>query len=293
MTERLEITAPDGRALVAYADGPQDGDVLLHHKGTPGAGPLYPPVVEAATSRGLRHVHYDRPGYADSDRQPGRSVADCVEDVLAIADALGFERFYSTGQSGGGPHSLACAALLGDRVWSAATTAGAAPHDGEGLDWTAGMARENIEEFAAVEAGDAELQAYLEREAESLGSLDGSQVRAALGDLVSDADRRILTGEYAEHSARGLKEALRTGIWGWFDDDKEFFGEWGFDVGTVAVPVTIWQGEEDRMVPLQHGQWLAEHVPGARARLLPGEGHLSLIVGSFGQVVDDLIASRR
>jgi pimeloyl-ACP methyl ester carboxylesterase len=292
VSERREITTSDGRRLVFYLDGPDDGDVVLHHKGTPGAGPMYPPLIEAGTERGLRHLHYDRPGYADSDRHPGRTVADCVADVEAILDAVGVERFYSTGQSGGGPHSLACAALLHDRVWSAATTAGAAPHDGEGLDWTEGMAQENIDEFAAVEAGDAELEEFLEREASELGSLTGEQVEAALGDLISEADRAVLTGAYAEHSARGLKEALRSGIWGWFDDDKEFFTGWGFDVGAIDVPVTIWQGEEDRFVPPGHGRWLAEHVSGAEARLLPQVGHLSLNIGHYGEVLDELIASR-
>jgi pimeloyl-ACP methyl ester carboxylesterase len=292
MSEPREITTPDGRRLVFRLDGPEDGDVVLHHKGTPGAGPMYPPLVEAGTERGLRHLHYDRPGYADSDRRPGRTVADCVADVTAILDAIGVERFYSTGQSGGGPHSLACAALLADRVWSAATTAGAAPYDGEGLDWKDGMAQENIDEFAAAEAGDEALQEFLEREAEKYGSLSGEDVRAALGDLASEPDQKVLTGAYADHSARGLREALRGGIWGWFDDDKEFVGDWGFDVAAIEVPVTVWQGELDRFVPPGHGRWLAEHVAGAKAWLLPGEGHLSLNLGFYGQVLDDLVASR-
>jgi pimeloyl-ACP methyl ester carboxylesterase len=137
-----------------------------------------------------------------------------------------------------------------------------------------------------------ELQAFLETSAEEFGSLTGDQVLAALGDLISDADRAVLTGAFAEHEAAALRESLRNGIWGWFDDDKAFFADWGFDLGEIETPVTIWQGEEDRMVPFAHGKWLAAHVSGAKARLLPGEGHLSLEVGSYGDVLDDLIASR-
>jgi pimeloyl-ACP methyl ester carboxylesterase len=272
--------------------GPAQGDVVLHHKGTPGAGPLYPPLVEAGAERGLRHLSYDRPGYADSDRQPGRSVADCVGDVAAILDALGAERVYCTGQSGGGPHSLACAALLPDRVWSAATTAGAAPLDGEGFDWKAGMAQENIDEFEAAEAGDEALQAFLEAEVERFRGVTADDIAEALGGLVSEADKEVLTGAFAEHGVRSLRAATRNGIWGWFDDDMEFIRDWGFDLGAIDVPVTVWQGEEDRMVPLGHGEWLATNVAGAKARLLPGEGHLSLNFGSYGKVLDDLIASR-
>jgi pimeloyl-ACP methyl ester carboxylesterase len=288
----LDVETPDGRRLDVELAGPEDGDAVVFHTGTPGAGSLFEPLLEAGAERELRHVSYSRPGYGDSDRDSGRTVADCVHDVVAIADHLGIDRFYATGQSGGGPHALACAALLPDRVYSAATTACVAPFDAEGLDWLAGMGQENLDEFAAQQAGDAELQAFLEKSAKEFGALTGDQVLAALGDLISDADAAVLSDEYAEHVAASLREALRSGIWGWFDDDQAAVADWGFDLGQIEVPVTIWQGDEDRMVPFAHGKWLAEHVSGAKARLLAGEGHLSLALGNYGDVLDGLIASR-
>jgi pimeloyl-ACP methyl ester carboxylesterase len=291
--DELTVKTPDGRRLAIQVAGPEDGDVVVYHTGTPSYRRLYEPLIEAGAKRGLRHVTYSRPGYAESDRRPGRTVADCAADVVAVLDALGVESFYVTGQSGGGPHSLACAALLPDRVWSASTTAGAAPRNAKGLDWLAGMGQENIDEFAALDAGDEALVAFLENEAEQYGDLSGEQVLAALGDLVGDADKAVLSGEFADHLARGLHDALAGGIWGWFDDDKaEAAGEWGFDLGAIEVPVTVWQGDDDRMVPFAHGQWLAENVAGAKPRLLEGEGHLSLELGHHGDVLDDLIASR-
>jgi len=140
----VDVLTPDGRRLAVEVAGPQDGEVVVFHTGTPSAGSLFAPLLEAGAERGLRHVSYSRPGYGDSDRQPGRTIADCTHDVAAIADALGVERFYTTGHSGGGPHALACAALLPDRVNSATTTAGVAPFDAEGLDWLAGMGQENL-----------------------------------------------------------------------------------------------------------------------------------------------------
>jgi pimeloyl-ACP methyl ester carboxylesterase len=285
------VLSPDGRKLAVEAAGPEAGDVVLFHTGTPSTGSLFAPLIEAGAMRGLRHISYARPGYGDSDRDKGRTVADCARDVAVIADALEVERFYTTGQSGGGPHALACAALLGDRVYAAAATACVAPLDADGLDWPEGMGQENLDEFAAMEAGDAELQTYLEDEAKAYGSVTAEGILEALGDLVSDADRAVVTGAYAEHMATSMRESLRTGIWGWFDDDKSCAG-WGFDLGGIEVPVTIWHGDEDRFVPFTHGQWLAGHVSGAAARLLPGEGHLSLILGSYGEVLDDLIATR-
>ena len=288
----LKVQTPDGRSLAVRIAGPEDGDVVVYHTGTPSYRRLYPALVRAGEERGLRHLTYSRPGYAESDRQPGRTVADCVADVVAIVDQIGIERFYVTGQSGGGPHSLACAALLPDRVWSASSTAGVAPYDAEGLDWLAGMGQENLDEFAAQEAGDEELVAFLEEAAGQYGNLSGDQVLAALGDLIADADKAVLTGDFAEHQARGLHDALAGGIWGWFDDDKSVFADWGFDLREIEVPVTVWQGDDDRMVPFAHGKWLAEHVAGAKARLLEGEGHISLELACHGDVLDDLIASR-
>lgn len=288
--ERHELEVADGRRLVAEVAGPPDGEVVFAHTGTPEAGTVYAPKVAAGAEWGLRHVSYARPGYAGSDRQPGRSVADCAADAAAIADRLGFERFYTVGQSGGGPHALACAALLPERVRSAATLGGVAPRDAAGLDWLAGMGEENLREFAEVEAGEAELRAFLENDAVAFAAVDAAQVKEMLGDLVGDADKAVLTGEYAEHLAADFRAALATGIWGWFDDDLAFFADWGFELGAISVPVTIWQGDDDRMVPFAHGQWLADHVSSAAARLLPGEGHLSIEVTRYGDVLDDLLA---
>ena len=263
---------------------------LVAHHGTPGAGLPYEPFVGAARDRGLEYVAYSRPGYGDAPRQVGRSVASCAADVERILDELGAERCYTYGWSGGGPHALACAALLGDRVIKVATIASVAPWDAEGLDFLAGMGAENLEEFAAIEAGPEALRAYLEREAAGLREVTGEQVAAALGDLIGEADRAVLTGEFADHLARSMRTAIGDGVDGWLDDDTAFRAAWGFDLGAIAVPVTIWQGDDDRMVPFAHGQWLAGHVPGARAQLRPGEGHLSLLLGAFGEILDDLLA---
>jgi pimeloyl-ACP methyl ester carboxylesterase len=236
-------------------------------------------------------VTYSRPGYGDSTRHAGRSVADCAGDVAAIADQLGFERFHTVGWSGGGPHALATAALLGERVHSAATLASIAPFDAEDLDWMAGMGEENVAEFGAMREGPEQLQAFLEQAAGAMRDIDGDQVLEGLGDLIGPADEAVLTGDFAEYVAALLRGALRPGIWGWFDDDLAFQRDWGFDLGSIEVPLFVWQGDDDRFVPFAHGEWLAEHVAGARPRLLRGEGHLSIVLGAYGRVLDELVAA--
>jgi len=281
----------DGRFLEVEVSGPDGAIPLVVHHGTPGERSQYPPFAEAAAARGLRYVSYSRPGYGGSSRQPGRAVADCVADTAAVLARLGADRCYTVGASGGGPHALACAALLADRVLACATVAGVGPFGAEGLDFLEGMGRENREEFGAALAGPAELQAYLEQEAQGFAGVTGEQVAAALGDLVSAVDVAALTGDFASYVAASFRQALANGIWGWFDDDLAFTRAWGFDLDRISVPVVVWQGGQDRMVPFAHGRWLAAHLSAARAKLLPEEGHLSIAVDKFGEVIGELVTS--
>jgi pimeloyl-ACP methyl ester carboxylesterase len=117
----------------------------------------------------------------------------------------------------------------------------------------------------------------------------GEQVAVALGDVVSPVDAAALTGDFADYLAGSLRAAIPTGIWGWFDD-LVFIRPWGFELDGIRVPVVVWQGGQDRMVPA-HGEWLAVHLPGARASLLPEEGHPSITLAMFGELVDELLAS--
>ena len=286
--EELSVSAGNGRVLEFVVAGPQDGALLFSHHGTPGAAEMFDPLVDAGAERNLRHVTYSRPGYGASGRLKGRSVASCVADVAAIADALGHNRFYSVGGSGGAPHSIACAALLPDRVIAAAAIASPAPVGAEGLDWFAGMAKENLAEVAATQAGDRELQEFLEREAAAMLKPTGEEILTALGELVSEVDRRAANGELGEFMARELAHALATGVWGWFDDDRALFGDWGFELADVGAPLSLWHGGQDQFVPIAHGQWLAAQLR-ADAHLRPDQGHLSLSLGSYGEILDTLL----
>jgi pimeloyl-ACP methyl ester carboxylesterase len=209
---------------------------------------------------------------------------------VAVLDALGLGEFVTLGWSGGGPHSLACAALLPQRCLAAATVAGAGPYDVVGLDFLAGMAEENRLEFGAALEGRDSLDAALVEMSEGLASVTPEQVAESLGGLVSEVDRTSLTDELAAYLAATLAAAVSTGVAGWRDDDLAFTRPWGFDLADIAVPVAVWQGDQDLMVPFSHGQWLAAHVPDARAHLVEGEGHLSL-VHRLDEVVADLTAS--
>lgn len=286
------VATPDGRVLQVLTFGPDAGTPLVYHSGTPGAAVQMPLLERAAESAGARVITWCRPGYAGSTEQPGRTVSDVAADAVAVLDALHVTDFVTLGWSGGGPHAFACAALLPERCRAVATLASAAPYAVDDLDFLAGMAEENKVEFGAALEGREVLEPALVEMSEGMDAVTAEQVAESLGGLVSESDRRALTGELAEYLASSLSTAVSTGIAGWRDDDLAFVRPWGFDLTSITAPVTVWQGDEDRMVPLAHGQWLAAHVPGARWRQHQGEGHIS-VWGWIDDIVGELLEAGR
>ena len=285
------VTTPDGRSLDALDSG-GDGLALLYHSGTPGGAVPWPAGIEAARRFGLRWVTYSRPGYGSSTPRPGRTVADAAADTATVLDALGIGEFVSMGWSGGGPHALACAALLPDRCRGVATIAGVAPCDQPDLDFVAGMAQDNVEEFTLASKGREVLAPAIAEMAQSYRSVTGAHIVDALGGLLSEPDLAALQGPLADYIAAMAREAVRVGVEGWVEDDLAFCEPWAVDLASITTPVAIWQGSEDLMVPSAHGEWLAANVRGARPHLLQGVGHVSL-VASLDDVLEDLVQHRR
>jgi len=289
MSRVLILKLPDGRTLEAVDEGEPGGTLLVFHHGSPGAAVPFEPFDRAAAKRGIRLVTLSRAGFGDSSRQEGRSVADAVADAAALADHLGVERFVTIGWSGGGPHALACAALLPGRGAAAATMAGVAPYDADGLEWTAGMGEDNQIEYPLAARDPEELLRWMDPQVEALSVVRPEEIVAELRSVISPVDEAMVDGELGELLAASFRRAFRNGPWGWYDDDLAFVRPWGFDPSSIAVPVSIWQGREDLMVPFAHGEWLVEHVPTGRSRLRPEHGHLSLAVGAIGEILDDLL----
>jgi pimeloyl-ACP methyl ester carboxylesterase len=270
------ITAPDGRTLTVREGGDASGVPVLVHHGTPGSSLLRESHVRAAAKRGIRLLSYDRPGYGGSTRRPGRKVADCAADVAAICDELGIERLCTWGLSGGGPHALALAALLPDRVAAAAALASIAPFDAEGLDFTAGMGEQNVESVHAARADEATHRAHHELEVAELRAATADQLVDAWSTLLGPADREVLGGSLAGELLAQMLAGIEPSSDGWLDDDRMWVRPWGFDVSSIRVPVLVWHGEQDRFVALAHGRWLAERIPAAEARLEADDGHLTI-----------------
>ena len=273
------VAAAGGRTLRVLDYGDPDGKPVIAHHGTPGCGRQRDAAVEDATRRGLRLIAHDRPGYAESTRQPGRRVADVAGDVAAIADQLGLERFGTIGVSGGGPHTLACPALLGDRVVACASIASPAPYGAEGLDYFDGMGELNAQEIDVIAQGPEAHLDWLRGQAEEMLSTTPAQLREAMESLLSAPDRAALTDELAEFLHGVFHEAVAPGVEGWADESMAGFEPWGFDPAAIGVPVLLLHGEHDRFVPVAHGRWLAARIPQVEARISPDDGHVSMIEG--------------
>jgi pimeloyl-ACP methyl ester carboxylesterase len=278
MSERILVPGPDDRTVEVLTGGAADGPGLLFHGGSPSAVAEWPALDDTARTAGLRLVTYSRPGYGASTPRPAAGAfADDVAESVAVLDHLGIDEFLTAGWSGGGPRALACAALLPDRCRAAATIAGVAPYDADDLDWFAGMAEENHAEYHAAEQGPEAYAAFLTEHFMPVLQASPEELEEALGGLATPVDRAVLDADFTDWMSRTFRNAAAQGVVGVRDDGLAAVAPWGFSLADIRVPVAVWQGREDAMVPYEHGVWLARHVPGAEAHLLEDEGHLSLV----------------
>jgi pimeloyl-ACP methyl ester carboxylesterase len=263
------VATADGRTLAVEDAGDRDGRPVLVHVGTPGGRRLYGPRTLAdAERRQLRLISYDRPGYGGSTPQPGRRMADCAGDVRAICAALGIDRLAMWGLSGGGPHVLACAALLPDLVTAAASLASPAPYDAEGLDWLAGFSADAIEEARLTLHDQTAARALFRKDCAEILAAPAAEVALGWQARTPGGDLALMTDEVIS-----IQQAVAPGIEGSWDDCVAQLTPWGFDVARISIPVLLLHGGQDQAVPFSHGQWLAARIPGAEAWFFPDEGH--------------------
>jgi len=277
------VRSPDGRTLAVEDRGDPAGRPVLAHMGTPNSRRLYDPNVRDAAERGLRLISYDRPGYGGSSPQPGRTVADCAGDVRVICAELGIERLAMWGISGGGPHVLACAALLPDLVTAAASLASLAPFDADGLDYFAGMGQGNVDDTHLFLTDAAAARAKADKDREEMLATSPDDAARGIESLLTPTDAAVLCGELAEYLVSSVQDGLAPGSQGWWDDNC-MIRPWGFDLSDITVPVLLLHGRQDMFVPFGHGEWLAAHIPGVEARLLDDDGHLTLLQNHVPEV---------
>ncbi|OOC06360.1 alpha/beta fold hydrolase [Amycolatopsis azurea] len=261
MVNESDVDLGDGTTLHVYDTG-GTGPVVVWHHGTPNIGAPPSPLFPAAERLGLRWVSYDRPGYGGSSPRPGRDVASAASDVEKVADALGIERFAVYGHSGGGPHALACAALLPERVSAMVGVASIAPYS-DSWDWFAGMSAAGVGSLTAALAGREEKERH-----EATAEYDA--------EMFTPSDHAALADDW-KWLLDVVGPALEGGPGALIDDDLAYVAPWGFQPSDVKAPVLLLHGGADRIAPVGHGEWLARQCPTAEVRVFPEDGHISVL----------------
>jgi pimeloyl-ACP methyl ester carboxylesterase len=259
-----DVRLADGRNLRVHDSGNRgqsEAFTVVWHHGTPQTGAPLAPLLAATAERGMRLISYGRPGYGGSSPLPGRNVASAASDVAAAADALGVDRFAVMGASGGGPHALACAALLPDRVTGVVCLASPAPFGVDGLDFFTGMADEG-----ALRAALAGPEARVRHEATA--EFDPTSF--------NDRDYAALEANWSSLGA-DVGVAAAAGPDGAIADDLALVAPWGFNVAQITAPVLLVQGGQDRVIPPSHAKWLLSQIPEGELWLRPNDGHIAIL----------------
>jgi pimeloyl-ACP methyl ester carboxylesterase len=264
----------DGRRLAFVERGDPRGFPIVHHHGMPGSRLQHEASDEYYRLRGIRLITPDRPGYGMSDAHPGATLADWARDVSDLMDWLEIRRFGVTALSGGGIYALACAALLPDRVTAVATTGCPAPMQIDG----AFRGMRFLTTAGVLIAG--HVPWLLAAGAWAFGWVAERHPRFVYGLFNHGgppADRRwISSPSFQGGAVEDLREALRNGPSGYVADLELLARPWPFSISGIRVPVELWHGDEDEVIPIGHGRYLAEHIPHATLHECPGEGHLVL-----------------
>jgi pimeloyl-ACP methyl ester carboxylesterase len=282
------IECPDGRTLEAATLGHPSGQTIVFHHGTPGSTVMvqnYEPLLEFGN---FFFVTTSRAGYGRSSRLEGRDVAAVVSDVTTVLDFFHRDTYAVMGWSGGGPHALACAALGAPRCLGAVSLASVAPIDVD-FDWTEGMGPENLEEFALARQEGPAFEEFVASLGSDMAEATEGNIIELFGGLLPEIDKEVLANDRVRHLfVNAVRHGFVNGWRGHYDDDVAFVSPWGFDPVAITVPVAVWYGDADLMVPPTHGAWLASHLACASAHHQPKDGHLSLFQNHVEEVASNL-----
>jgi len=285
----LSINLPDGRPLSVWTGGDPDGVPVIYLHGTPSSRLQAVSGHDAAVRQGVRLIAANRPGYGAAPDVP-TSLASVAEDTLALADALGLNRFAVIGVSGGGPYALACGAFAPERVAAVGVAVGIGPWrliDPPGT---------NPQDRAALELADAgdvaaALAAFRTSAAEGFASmlkLDDDAMMDEFIRPVPEKERALFTPPQRAVWAADLREALIS-YDGYARDNLAWGGDWGLDLSAVSSPTWLWYGDEDRLVSPDHGRWLHERIALSTLVIRPGAGHGGVIYPFW----DDMLTTLR
>lgn len=271
--QETTLVLKDGRTL-AYAEyGDPNGTPVIFFHGNPGSRYMHHPDESRTAALGVRMITPDRPGYGLSDYQPGRTLLDTAADVEAMAGSLGLDTFNVIGVSAGGPHALAAAFALPNRVRRVAVVSGAAPFDRE--DPLADVSDDYRQAYKVAKWPGWLLRLLMRMQIRSERQ-NPDKAWAGVLARANDYDREILSDIEVEAQVRGYRtEAVKKGVRGWVQEARLLVRPWGFALKGIGQPVALWYWRDDPLVPPQMGRYIESQLPQAEGHFLSGGGHFA------------------
>ena len=279
---RQNFTLSDGRNLEFLANGLKSDSAVILHSGTTQDITGWQTWLNYFASHDVFALSFGRSGYVGSTKKPGRITIDIAQDVAELATALGIHKFVNIGLSGGGQHAIATG--LDSRSAGVVTVGSLAPFAEMGENFYTGMQQADLDEYAdALKDINLLVKRFQKWQ-------DGDVSETIVGAELSERDKLASSKPTWKVALESCAFTMQQG-WDWVADDySSYLQPWGFDPRDVKVPAVIWQAELDKNVPIQHGKWLAAHVPNARLEIGEGESHMGLFVNYEEEIMQSAIA---
>ena len=284
--ENQKFLLRDSRTL-GYAEyGFATGSPVFHFHGS-GSSRLEKPAPEdLLVQLDIRCISVDRPGHGWSDFQPERRLLDWPQDILQLADHLSLDKFCVTGHSAGGPHALACAHELAERIVAGATISSVAPmsrprpYDGMPI----------LNQILARSARQLPWLTHFARQTtRNMIMQDVKKAAQQLMASIPDADKEILyEPQHVENMVRSIQEGFRQGAAGVAHDDILVNTDWGFELKSIQPRIDIWHGKLDVNVPIHAAHYLQDQIPHNRYYEFPDKGHF-FVLNSWEEVLTKLL----
>jgi pimeloyl-ACP methyl ester carboxylesterase len=284
----VKVGTADDRNLDVLVAGARDAVPLVFHTPSPTGAVPFAPFISEVLSRGLSFVSYSRPGYGNSTPQPGRRVADAVDDVTTILASLGYDRFVAAGWAGGGHYSLACAALMPESCAAAAVIGNEAPLLEVGADWLFAISEDRLIDIRGAQGDLADYDRSLQWMRE-IRPLTAEEWLCVDGNFGTPSDPNVRE-QWCEWRAEMARRGFLRSVAGWRDDEVAAVRPWGFALSSITRPVAVWHGLDDRVVDVQHARWLVERLPTAEPHLIAGASHVAVGIDLWPCIVEDLAA---
>lgn len=281
---KREIVLPDGRTLAYARFGHAAGRPIIYCHGCPGSRMEAGVLDKAADELGITVFAADRPGIGYSQFTPKRTILDWPDDVSALADALGLDRFAVLASSGGSAYALACAYKVPHRVTRVGACGPLGPLSEPQLSRAMPLAARLI--FHLARRSPTLFSVVFFAPFQLLERFPGLVPRLK---IEAKPDRKVLARpEIMQILNRSLQGALRQGMRGITMDVRLLTLPWGFSVEDIAVPAYFWYALRDITLPRIMSEFLASRIPAGHLSFVPDEGHVSLVVNTAPQVLETM-----